>query len=337
MPKQTNQQTPWAKVFGIGAVLSLVIGLIAVAFLWPVTVAEPRNYPIAVTGTNPQQVAMVKQALSQGTGTTFKLVDVATRDDALQKMKNREVLSALVLVAPQPEVLTASANGQATNAVALSLAANVQAKVSAFAASQPRPVNTPAPAATVKTTDVVPAQVAKFDIAQLALPLLLGGLVGGVFVSVIVSGRGQRLTALSVYAVCAGIAMYLILNTWFGLLPGDFMPLSAGFALGIFATAVVVAGSYVLFGAKGMALAAALTLLVANPLSGMALPAVFLPEPWGALGQSMTIGAAGALVRGITYFPVSEVLSTPLWTLGLWSVAGALAIVARNRPALKHE
>lgn len=320
---QNETTTPWSKALGAGLIGSIVIGLVALAFLWPAKTAEPQQFPIAITGSSPQQVAAIKNGIAQNAGNKVTFVDAANRDDALQKIEKREVFGALVLSAPRPEALTASANGPAANGVMTTITTALQQKMSQAA-------NGNTQKATVTVTDVVPMHNPKFDIALLALPLALGGIIGGVIISRVVRGRWQQLGTLAVYSLLAGVVLYGIVQSWFDVLPANFIAIAGAFSLGIFATASIVTGAYVQFGMRGLAVVAALTILLANPLSGMAIPSLFLPEPWGAIGQDLTVGAAGTLLRTAAYFPAADVLA-PLMTLSIWSVVGVAAIVFKKQ------
>jgi len=319
----------WRKAIGMAVVGAVFVGLLALAFLWPGKVAEPRNVPMAITGDDPRQVAAVSQQIEDKAEGAVKLVEVASRDQAVAKLESREVFGALILSAPAPEVLTASANGLASRMVAELAGGVAQAAMAAAAQAAPE-----APPVTVETTDVVPAHSTKFDVGQLIMPLVFGGAIGGVLVSAAIAGRGQRLAALALLAVLVGCLVYLILGLWFDLLPGGFLPIAGALALAIFATGAFVAGSYALIGVPGLAGAIVITLLVSNPISGMAVPTSFLPPPWGAIGQALTIGAGGSLVRGAAYFRTGQVCLTPLLVLLAWSVLGAAAIMLKRRQPL---
>jgi hypothetical protein len=229
-----------------------------------------------------------------------------------------------------PEILVASANGPVTNMVMTGMATALQAKLNETAANRPAPSGVSVQKPQVKTTDIIPAHDLKFDIAQLALPLVFGGIIGGALVARIVRGRWQRLGALVAYAFFASGVLYLITQTWFNLLPANFWAITGAFSLGIFATSSFVAGSYVLFGMRGLVVAGVTTMFLANPLSGLMVPSIFLPEPWGVIGQSLTVGAAGTLVRAAAYFPTGEVTFVPIFVLSLWSMLGAVAVAFRK-------
>jgi len=325
----SKKETSWLQALGVGLVGSLVVGLIALAFLWPSKVAEPRGYPVAITGSSSQQVAAMKKAIEQNTGDVITLVDVTDREEAVRKIEHREVYGALVLSMPQPEVLTASANGQAANGIMTTMSTTLQEKLRMLS-SRSLPAGASAPQITVKVTDIVALHTQKFDIAQLTLPLALGGIVGGAALSRLVRGRWQRLGALVVYSLLAGGVLYLIIQTWFDLLPAQFWAITGAFSLGIFATASVIAGAFTQFGMRGLAAAGALVMLFANPLSGMTIPPFFLPEPWGAIGQGLTIGAAGTLLRSASYFPAASIW-VPITVLCVWSLIGALGVVLQKQ------
>ena len=324
-----EKRTSWIKAIGIGLGGACIVGLITLAFLWPSKVAEPREYPVAIAGNIPQ-LASVKEGIAKNAGSAIKLIDVADREEAVRKIKNREVFGALIMGMPRPEVLTASANGQAANAVTMSIATSLQEKLNNLPVNPSTSKATSTPKITLTTTDIVPAHSPKFDIAQLALPLALGGILGGVMISRLVRGRWLQLAALGVYSLVAGGTLYLIIQNWFDLLPAQFGLITSALSLGIFATASFIVGSYARFGMRGVAIAGAFTMLVANPLSGMAIPSLFLPEPWGVVGQWLTIGAAGTLLRTVTYFPSAEVL-TPVVVLCAWSVMGVAGTLLKKR------
>lgn len=329
--KITN--SPWQRVVLGTFIGSLVVGFIALAFLWPAKTAEPNSVPIAFTGSDAPEVAAVKKNIEANAGDKIELITVANRGEAVEKMKNREVYGAIILTLPQPEVLSASANGPALNAVPTGIASSLQAGLNQMAARAP--AGTPVPQVTLKTIDVIPAHDAKFDIAQMALPLVFGGMIGGILVVALIQGRWQRLAGLAMYSLFAANILFLILGNWFNVLPADYWAVTGALSLSLFATSSFIVGSYVLAGKVGLASAAAFTMLVANPISGLALPALFLPEPWGAIGQSLTVGASGTLLRAAVYFPVAAVLTAPIVVLGIWSVLGTLATISRDRGALK--
>lgn len=163
------------------------------------------------------------------------------------------------------------------------------------------------------------------------LPLAMGGMIGGVLISLLVTGWKQRLTALVGYSLLGGLALTLILQTWFGWLTSGFGITWAAIALALGATAAAITGLQSLLGQAGIAIGAVLTLFIGNPLSSMAMPKEWLPGAWGEIGQYFVPGASGSLLRTLSYFP--EASTSRYWlTLGAWFVVGiALLVLGHHR------
>ncbi len=81
---------------------------------------------------------------------------------------------------------------------------------------------------------------------------------------------------------------------------------------------------------KGFALGAVTMMFIGNPLSGMATTAAWLPAGWGALGQLLPPGAAGASVRSMAFFD-GHGATTPLLVLVCWIAVGIALCVAAGR------
>lgn len=80
-------------------------------------------------------------------------------------------------------------------------------------------------------------------------------------------------------------------------------------------------------GRPGIAIGPVLFLLIANPISGAAMPKEFLPSPWGDVGQWLPPGAGATLVRDLSYFPEADT-AFPWLVLGGWATAGLLLAMA---------
>ncbi|MFT4185768.1 MAG: ABC transporter permease [Micrococcaceae bacterium] len=357
--KPVHPKAPWPKTFGIAIAAAAVVSIIALAFLWPSKAAKPHNIPIAVTGNNAQQVQTIKENMQKNGGDKIDLVSVSSRDEAVQKMKDREVFGALIMNMPNPEVLTASANGNALNAIPTQLAQTLQTTMDEqqnaqmtksmqqmMQAVQSGPQGTQAiqqmasnlqnaPQVELKVTDVIPAHKSTFDIAALAMPMVFGGMIGGMFIAQAVAGKTQRFTALLLYALLAGTLVYLILGVWFDVIPHHYWAISGALSLGIFATSSFIVATYVIFGPKGLGISIPITMLLANPISGLAIPQLFLPTFWGNFGQHLTVGAGGSLVRAAAYFHDPGVYMQPLITLIIWSVVCGGLVFTRHRKHMR--
>ena len=352
-PAETPERSSWIKVISTSLLASLIVAVVILAFTWPTKTMEAKNLPVSITGPE-VTVSQFEQSLKDRGIETFELKQATSREDAENQIKQRETYGAIVFTeGAAPEVLTApAANAAATqmlNSVATQLNAQIQqqalaAKTEALtqavqaggeqgaqAAAQLEQMKAEAEKAsamTVKTTAVVPLSESDSSgsgIAISAFPLVIGGILGGSFSALRVNGTWRRFATATLYAVIGGALTALILNVWFGLIPGDFATLWAAFSATYLATASFIVGvSALAVPIVGLGAGAVVTMFIGNPISGATMPSVFLPGAWGAIGQMMVPGASSTLLRSIAYFP--EVATSGQWlVLGSWIAFGLLA------------
>ncbi len=326
----SRPHTKWTFALLFGIIGGLVVGLVVLAFVWPTATASAKNLPIAISGPAASITAVEKAVTTQAAGVIdFSTVD--TRDAAVAEIKDREVYGAIILPSSPsglPEVLTASAASPAVTQLLNGVATSLQAQVMQQAAAAGAPGAAVA-AVHVTVTDIVP--LASTDkngtgLVAAAFPLVLGGLLGGILISLLVVGVLRRLLALAVYALAAGTVVALIMQTLFGILQGVFLVDALALSLSMLATASIVVGFNALIGAPGIAVGSVITMLIGNPIAGAAIPLQFLVGPWGAIGQYFVPGAASALIRDLSYFPAYD--PTPQWlTLAAWALLGLVLSV----------
>jgi hypothetical protein len=315
--------SPWSRVVRIGVVLSVIVGVIVLAFSWPGVTSEPKNLPVALVGP-----AAVLEPIEAGLAENAPIDPIVydDREAAVAAIETREVYGA-VIVAQQPEVLTASAASPVVAQLMNGLAQQLQAQVNAAAAAQAEAAGVPAPPTiTVEVTDIVP--LADTDprgagLIAAIFPLVLGGMLGGIAITVALVGVWRRLVALSIYVVIAGFGVAGIMQGWFGVLQGDYLVNALAFVLAFAAIGAPIIGFAALVGTPGIALGPVVFLLFANPISSAGAPIEFLPEPWGAIGQWFPPGAAATLIRELSYFPEADKLF-PWLVLAGWAAAGLL-------------
>jgi hypothetical protein len=316
--------TKWGFSVLFGVVGSLIVGLVVLAFVWPIATASAKDLPIAITGPT-AEVSAVEKAANANAASVIDFQTVSDRDAAVSQIKHRTVYGAIVLGA-STEVLTASAGSPVATQLLTGLAGALQgqlAKQVAAAGGDPSSVS-------VLVTDVVPlASTDKSGTGLIAasFPLVLGGLLGGILVSLLVVGVVRRLVALLVYAVAAGFVLALILQTLFGILQGAFLVNVTVLSLAMLATASIIVGFNALIGPPGIAVGAVITMLIGNPISGAALPLQFLVAPWGQVGQFFVPGAASGLIREVSYFPDAD-NAWRWWVLIAWSAGGLILSAA---------
>ena len=348
----TAERSSWTKVISTSLLASLLVALVILAFTWPTKTMEAKNLPVSIAGPE-VTVSQFEQSLKDKGIETFELKQASSREEAEQQIKQRETYGAIIFTeGAAPEVLTApAANTAATqmlNNVATQLNAQIQQKAlaaktealtqavqaggeqGAQAAAQLEQMKAQAEQASamaVKTTAVVPLSEGDSSgsgIAISAFPLVIGGILGGSFSALRVNGTWRRFVTAILYAVIGGALTALILNVWFGLIPGDFATLWAAFGATYLATAFFIVGVGALSSPLiGLAVGAVITMFIGNPISGASMPSVFLPGVWGQIGQMLVPGASSTLLRSIAYFP--EVATSDQWlVLGSWIAFGLL-------------
>ena len=294
----------------VGAVLTItaLITLILAAFTWPVHEMEPRGLPLAVAGP-PQAVAALEAATSTLGEEAVVLDRVGSRDDAVAAIEHREAYAAVVAGRHGTELLVAPA---ASPAVAQMLTAALGSGVATVTEVVPLPADDPRGAV----------------FASGALPLVLGGIITGVALSLVAHSGLLAVTGAVSVASIAGLALAGLLQGLLGVLQGDYWANAGVVALGIAAISLTIIGLFRLLGPAGIGLGALTMMVVGNPLSGITSAPELLPG--GDLGQLLPPGAIGTALRSTAFFDGAGV-TTPLLVLTSWAVGGAvLALIGRR-------
>ncbi len=327
--------TRWSRVALIGIGASLIVGVFVLAFSWPAVTSTVHAVPLAVSGTGTTADAVAAQ-LEQNASAQFDITRVATRDDAVAAIQRRDAFGAVVADSPVPEVLTASANGVVVSQLFTGLAAQLQSSFSQQLQAQGVAADA---VPVIAVTDVVPLAATDprgAGFTTLSFPLVIGGMIGGVAVSLLVVGVWRRLTAVVLYGLAAGVVVVAISQAWFGILQGPALLNVVAVAAAVLGISAFIVGLTSVLGPRGIAVGAVLSLLVGNPISGASQPWQFLPAPWGAVGQFFPPGAGATLLRDLSYFPDASTLE-PWLVLAGWIALGVVLMSVghfRNRATM---
>ena len=354
--KPSIKQALLAAVFA-----AAIVSVILLAFSWPTVTSDPRDLPIAAVG-DQEQIDQIAENAPDG---MLDLQEVDSRAEAQQLIREREVYGAFVL-GDEPEILTSTAASPAVAQQLKAIGTQMQQQIDKKAiagmqdgmkqmqealkasaqgpagpqANPGQPQTNPSDQAQapdtsamevpeVTVTDVVPLNEDDPTGAGLAiagLPLTIGGIVGGVLTSMIVHSRRMRAVAVLAYGAIGGLALTLILQSWFGILQGNFglNVLAAGLAVA--ATAGLINGFVSLVGPAGIAIGAVLTMFIGNPISSLQAPKEFLAGAWGDIGQFLVPGASGTLLRDLSYFPDAP-MAMQWWVLVGWLALGIVLML----------
>lgn len=292
-----------------------VVGLV-LALIWPALTSSPHDIPISLAGPA-AATEQAAEALTAATGDLFDITLVADRDAAVASIEQRDAYGAVVLGA-QPEVLTTTAGSSSVAQILARLAPTVQAQLAQAGQT-----------VQVTVTDVVPLSADDPNgagLAVLALPMLFAGMLGGMGIGFTVTGVARRLAALAVYGVAAGILLSAVLGDRLGIVQGGFWLDATVFGLAALSIAAFITGTISLLGRSGAAVGPVVFMLFANPISSFNAPTQFLPGVWGTVGQWFPPGAAGTLIRTVSYFPEAST-AFPWAVLFAWTAVGVLLVV----------
>ena len=343
----------------IAVVAAAIVSLILLAFSWPSVTSDPEDLPVAAVG-DQEQIDQITDHAPEG---MLDVHRVDSRQEAVQLIREREVYGAFVVDKDDPEILTAEAASTAVAQQLSTIGSAMQQKIddqvisglqegtekmqkqmekavtAAAAGRAPSQADGAGEDAgadasamevpQVKITEVVPLSDDDPSGAGLAiagLPLTIGGIVGGVLTSMGIRSRRMRAVGTLVYGAVGGVALGLIMQTWFGILQGDFGLNALAIGLSIAATAGLINGFVSLIGPAGIGIGAVLTMFIGNPIASLNQPKEFLVGAWGDIGQFFVPGAAGTLLRDLSYFP-DPAVGLQWWVLIAWFVVGIALIL----------
>ncbi|MDI9915148.1 ABC transporter permease [Rhodococcus sp. IEGM 1379] len=301
--------------------LSAVIGLMLLAFVLPSVNSGAHELKLGIAGPA-QATTQIAASLDENKPGAFAFDEFADADAIRDAIRNRDVVGGIVVDAAGPRMLIATAGGtpiaQTLTGVASALSEASGTKV--------------------VVEDVVPLpkdDPAGAGLTALALPLVFGGMMPAiVLVQLFPRSIAKRVSGAAGIAVVAGFALTAILQFGTHSLDGNYALTSLALAMGISAISLTILGLESLLGMKGFGLGAVLMMFVANPLSGMATTGVWLPAGWGAFGQLLPPGAAGAAVRSLAFFD-GHGAEKSILVLTCWIAVGiALCLVAGMKKSL---
>ncbi|GIJ59372.1 ABC transporter permease [Virgisporangium aurantiacum] len=311
-------------VAGLGVVIATLLGS---ALLSISHAPAPHHVPLGYVD-NTVGAAGAREALSEKAGDALTLVSYDDRDAAVTGIRRLDVYGALVVGAGGVELLKSTA---ASPQVAAALTALVTSATAGSTAPRVTEI-TPLPA----------GDSAGGGLAVLLQVVILVGTIGAVGLGRLVPryranwARGELpVLFLVLYALCAGATIATLARA-FGV--GDhlhYAELALSLALVNLAVTASISAVVSLIGSAGAAVGGVLYFLLGAPISGAATALPMMPAAWRDFGQALPPGAGATLLRRVLYFPDAP-LGTPVLTLALYAIAGALVLGIVNAVAGAH-
>ena len=286
---------------------------------------KPHQVPVGVIGTS-RVVGAVAGSLGHRAPGAYQIHAYSSLAAARAAILDRAVYGAFRPV-PSPLLLVASA---ASPSVATLLKQT-------FAAA----ARTQGQALTVRDLVPLPSSDTRGVTAySMIISLIIAGILGAGVIYVL--GRqlplAARLAAIVGLGIAAGLVATLATNVVIGAFHGHFLAVWGVATLFVVALALPIAAFQALLGAGGIAIGAAMFLVIGNPASGGSSAPELLPGFWRALGQALPPGAAITSMRDVVYFH-GHGMTHAMLVLGIYAVLGATTVIivqiirARSRPA----
>lgn len=306
---------------GIVMALTAAIAIVAIAFALPASRSKPHDVPVGVAG--PQAAtSQIAERLEQQAPGAFSVTYYPGENALREAILHRNVYGGIAFGPQGPTLLTATGGSPAVAQLLTQIGNGV-------AAHSGVPLH---------TEDLAPPTTQDprgTGLAASALPITLAGILPAA--ALVLALRREvwtRLTAAIAFSALAGITVAALLRYVFGSIDSNLWGVAAGLTLGIATAGLLMLGLGSLFGKVGLAVGAALALLLGNPLSGLTAAPEMLPAGWGQLGQLLPQGATATLLRSTAYFNGAGA-DTAIIVLSCWVIVGlALVIMAAlRRPA----
>lgn len=306
---------------GVVIALTAAIAIVAIAFALPASRSKPHDVPVGVAG--PQAAtSQIAERLEQQAPGAFSVTYYPGENALREAILHRNVYGGIAFGPQGPTLLTATGGSPAVAQLLTQIGNGV-------AAHSGMPLH---------TEDLAPPTTQDprgTGLAASALPITLAGILPAA--ALVLALRREvwtRLTAAIVFSALAGITVAALLRYVFGSIDSNLWGVAPGLTLGIAAAGLLMLGLGSLFGKVGLAVGAALALLLGNPLSGLTAAPEMLPAGWGQLGQLLPQGATATLLRSTAYFDGAGA-DTAIIVLSCWVIVGlALVIMAAlRRPA----
>lgn len=297
--------------------------LFAGSFVGALHRPEPHDIPVAVVAPT-EVVSTMRAALAERSAGALELTSYDSEQSAREALLRQDVDGAFLAGPSENRLLVAGAAGRTTASALTQVftqASQAQGRQLAVQDVAPLP------------PDDANGIAAMFFAVTLAIPAV--ALAVMLFFAAPAVGLTGRLVLLSVGSIVLGGANTWVVAGLVGALSGAPWALWGIGTLIAFGVSATTAGLLRLAGPPAAALAILAIIPVGAPASGGPVGPRFIPEWYAAVGEVLPIGAGITTVRGAVYFDGNG-MTTALWVLGLWALAGVLLVAAGTLRHSRH-
>ncbi|GAW47994.1 MULTISPECIES: ABC transporter permease [unclassified Nocardioides] len=323
-----SSRPAWRQLLTMAIALPALVGLAVLVFAWPAARTEPRQLPIGMIGASGATEHAVSTIEANEPG-AFDLRIYGTTSSAREAIEDREVYGAIDISGPQVTVYTASAASPSVSSLLASLGDELQSHLAQASGQSTSAAASPATAQTVDVVATDGSDPRGSVLTSALLPLTICSVIIAAAIALALEfGPAWRMIgAVTTVAAVAGLAAYLVAQTWLGALPGNGLETWASLSLLILAMSATTAGLIALIGSPGLGLGALVMVFIGNPFAGATSAPELLPDFADRVGQWLPPGAGANLIRSATYFDGHDAQAHVAILLA-WTLFGCLAIVS---------
>lgn len=296
-------------------------------FVWPAARLAPRDVDLGVVGSDPAVTAVEHQLAARAGSHAFDLHRYADQQAARRAIEHRDIYGALVV---------GDGDGGSTLMTASAASPAVSNLLQQMLAGPGKPG-----AARVKLLDVValPSDDPRGSaLGATLLPMLVTASAGAALSSRFARSLLQRIGLSTGTAVLSGLVAGGIVQSWLGIVDGNWAANAGVFALASLAVTTVVSGLTMLGRTAGLAGGAVLMVLAGNAYSGNTSAPELLPRAVGWIGRLLPPGASAEALRSTAFFHGNGIVFE-LVVLAAWSLIGLALITIgtlRARTRVHH-
>lgn len=324
-------------------VLALQLGL-AASYLYAFHSPEAREIPIAIIQQSGVDASVLASSLKEKSNGAFDVSVVASKDDAILRLKDHKIYGAYTPSLPRGEIIVATASDKKLTDISFKTlsdldvsyqklarqkaAASVDPLILAFAKSS---IESPTLSDIKPLSSNDPNGTGLFYIA---FSFVFGGYLAAVALNIISVGRNFthrnaiiRSVAFLIYGLFGGLLISTMAVYGIEILPKDSFWAVVGIGtlttagVGLFASSLIS-----LLGTLGTGIVIVLFVILGTPASGGPLPLLLAGQgPWQWLSNYLPTGQAMESIRQIAYFDGVNLWSH-LWLLVSYAVVGFILL-----------
>ncbi|GAC52951.1 ABC transporter permease [Gordonia amicalis] len=279
----------------------------------------PREMPVAVVGSTPEQAQLTAAGLDQNMSGMFDFSVGTSTADAATMVRDREVVAAFVLPSAENPSATLLTNG----AAGMSQQQAVQSVFGQVAQGQ---------GMTLGVDDLAPLD-SDDSVGTVSLYLAIGWIMSGFLLLIVLAMAAPDLMRKRVLVpIMAGWSVFMSAVLWViagpivGAIDGHFLPLFGVGVVAIFSAAMFTTVFTRMIGLLAVLPVVAVLMFLGVPSSGGGLSVYMAPDVFRFLHDVLPLPAAVESARSILYFG-GDAIGSPLLTFAIWAAVSFIVVL----------